>query len=161
MGKKGPIGKPTHIRELENNASRRPLNDREPEVPHVTYIDPPAYFFGEHLSIWYEVNAELAILRGLSPVDRKMLELYVDTLVKLRFVGRQLKDLGTFTMTLKGADGQSRSAKTVPQFQQYMTLSQQALRLAQNFGMTPAARARIVFFGKGEDGESRDKDPFE
>ena len=160
MGKTGPIGKPTHIRELENNASRRPLNSREPEVPHVTYIDPPAYFFGEQLSIWYEVNAELAILRGLSPVDRKMLELYVDTLVKLRFVGRQLKDLGTFTMTLKGADGQSRSAKTVPQFQQYMALSQQALRLAQNFGMTPAARARIVFFGAGEDGEKRDKDPF-
>lgn len=159
MGKRGPQPKPTHLRLLECNPSGRALPNREPEVPKALKVPAPWKFQGDRLTIWNEVCEQLAAMKGLSPVDTKMLALYVDTLFRLDRVAEQLDEFATNTMSIKGPTGLAQNAKTIPQFNQWITLSTQALRLAQNFGMTPSARARIVFFGSAT-GDPKD-DPFD
>lgn len=129
-------------------------------VSTVVALDPPADFDAERVAIWKEVTGELALMKGLSPVDRKPLAMYVDVLYRLLKVGQQLNSFGSNTMSVKSKDGKTViGAKTLPQFHQYMALTSQALRFAQNFGMTPSARARIVFFGAGAQ-DDPNPDPF-
>lgn len=161
MGKRGPQAKPTHLRLLEGVPGHRPLNDREPQVPTVQELPPPQGFEGLRAEIWKEVTSDLATMKGLSPVDTRMLMSYVDVLYRLILVGKQLDLVSSYSATLTDLHGRPRSTKTLPEFQQYLQLTAQALKMAQNFGMTPSARARIVFFGNGGGKRDEDIDPFD
>ena len=43
---RGPPPKPTYLRILEGNPSKRPLNRNEPQPPPVETLDPPDYLGG-------------------------------------------------------------------------------------------------------------------
>lgn len=174
MGKRGPKPKPTYLRVLEGNPSGRPIPNNEPSVPLMPDLPHPDWFDERRQKIWKEVCAELAAMRGLSFVDRQMLTLYVDTLaetqrlaIKMQFssdsimpVSQMSPQFDPETGKFLGMKKEIKSVKSTPYVQQLIQLKNMALRFAAHFGMTPAARSRVVFLGNG--GEVLDElDPFE
>ncbi len=154
MGARGPQPKPTYLRQLEGNPSGKPFNPAEAKVPTVLELTPPSWFDLAKRRKWNEVCAELAVMGGLSSVDYQMLTLYVDTLSELERIMKKMQEVGETSYSIRGVE------KTSSSFQQAVTLKTLALRFAQVFGMTPSARARIVFLGSGGGEEKPDNDPF-
>lgn len=75
MGKRGPSPKPTPIRVLEGNPSRRPINENEPKPTDGTPPMPP------HLDrrarvVWRQIAPELSRLGLLTVVDGEALASY-------------------------------------------------------------------------------------
>lgn len=177
MGARGPQPKPSYLRLLEGNPSGRAFNPAESKVPVVTTLDPPAWFSATRKTIWARVCHELATMGGLSSVDYEMLVLYVDTVFnaqQLILKTQSINDSTTFDPKmeyvrdekgeiLKNEDGTPKrvaiAMKPNPWFNQLVTQKKLALLFATHFGMTPSARARIVFLGNG--GNDPDKDPFD
>lgn len=157
MGLRGIQPKPNHLRKLEGFPGHGRSKDDDDKAPKCKTLKPPAKFCEERCKIWDEVTWDLAMMEGLSAVDRRALELFVDILWRLEKVRAQLDGMSSLTMTIKDAKGQARSAKTVPQFQQYDRLLSQALRYCQNFGLTPSARVRLTLIGAGF---NEPEDPF-
>lgn len=177
MGARGPQPKPSYLRLLEANPSGRPFNPSEASVPLSQTLEPPAFFSAARKTIWAAVCKELAAMGGLSSVDYEMLVLYVDTLFMARQLILRTQAIENNTTLnpkmeyvrdekgniLKNPDGSLRqeavAMKPNPWFNQLVTQKKLALLFASHFGMTPSARARIVFLGNS--GNDPDRDPFD
>lgn len=160
MGERGFAAKPTHLRVLEGNPGKRPFNPVEAKVPLVKKLPVPEYFDAERRRIWNEVCDELANMNGLSSVDYQMILLYVDSVADCQRLIKKMIELQDSIVPVIGKDGKPRGVKTSPYFSQLIAQKTVALRFANHFGMTPSARARIVFLGNAGGENDRVKDPF-
>lgn len=177
MGARGPQPKPSYLRLLEGNPSGRPFNPSEAKVPVVTTLEPPAWFSADRKAIFNDVCRELSAMGGLSTVDYQMLVLYADTIFQTKQLILRTQAIDNATTlspkyeyvkdengnVVRNPDGtpkqQAVAMKPNPWFNQLVTQKKLALLFATHFGMTPSARARIVFLGNG--GNDPDKDPFD
>ena len=164
MGSRGPQPKPTYLRLLENNPSGKPFNPDEVKVPLVKTLKPPGWFTPDKTKIWEEVCDELAAMKGLSSVVYQLLVLYVDTLCEnKRLIQKMQGAKDSVYPTKYGLDENGKKVpiklSSVPWYNQLIAQKKLALVFATHFGMTPSARARIVFLGSSAD-DGRDEDPF-
>lgn len=170
MGARGPQPKPTYLRVLEGNPGKRPFNPHEAQVPIAQTLPPPRGFTEAKITIWNEVCEDLAAMRGLSKVDRKMLALYVDTLYECERLIEKINSCPDSVIPVYGRERELNpktgkmervaiGMKTLPYTQQLRSQKEIALKFAMHFGMTPASRAKIVFLGNG--GKPTEADPFD
>lgn len=140
MGRRGPAPKPTQLRLLHGDRPAR-VNDREP-VARDVLPEPPASVAGDVREVWEYTVRELAAMRVVSSADRDALLCYCEAVVAHR---KASAVLAKSPVLVKGALGglvrnpalaiQRDAAHTIRAF-------------AQEFGLTPSARSRIVMEGR-------------
>lgn len=143
MGRRGPAPKPTAVRRLEGNASKRPINDREPE-PDARRPRRPAWLSYAGARIWSYYAPRLHDAGLLVTIDRDLFAMFC------QYVGRYIEaeqEIAQRGMVYETANGNLIQSP-------YVSISNRshnaALRLAREFGLTPSSRSRIVIGDGGK-----------
>ena len=82
MGARGPAPKPTNMRILEGNPSRRPLNNDEPQPENGAHK--PGYLSDEASTIWDEVAPVIEAVGLLTKADADMFAAWCDATANYR-----------------------------------------------------------------------------
>ena len=138
----GPAPKPTAVKRLTGNPGKRALNDREPEPGGRATC--PRWLSDEARREWRRLAGELQRLGLLTTVDRSAMAAYCAAYARWVEAERALKTGGMVVMTSNGNEIQS------PWLSIANKAIEQMVKLAAEFGMTPAARTRIKAQPKDE-----------
>lgn len=151
MGRRGPRPTPTAILKARGSWRAKANPDEPPAVPGAPPM--PAWPKGDvRRDVWAAVVDQLARLRVLSRTDGNAIARYADALVRWHAAAQHLAEQGE-TYVVKDAKGNVRDVKAHPQAKVYTQLATLLLKLEQEFGLTPAGRARIkVEQGAGQSG---------
>lgn len=131
--------KPTALKVLQGNPGKRPLNEAEPRPERLVDLRPPAGLDAYGRQCWNQHAPMLDRLGLLKESDRIPFAVFCETYSRWRRATRELH------RTKVTDEGYRPLALTVEK-------CEQALRMqAIEFGMTPAARARLsVDWGSGK-----------
>ena len=129
--------KPTAIKILEGNPGKRKLNDREPKP--VKRAPPcPKWLEAEARQEWKRLAKALEAMGVLSEVDMAVFAAYCQAYGRWKQAESKITDGNLVFLTPSG----------YPQQNPYLSIAQQNMRLmhrfATEFGLTPAARSRIL-----------------
>jgi len=139
MGKRGPRKQPTKLRLLRGDPSKEGTPAAEPE-PLPGDLSPPAHVQGVALEKWREVAPKLAAIGLLTPNDLETLArycLYFELFVKYADQIRR----GLDVLVIRDKDGKVKYVQSTPAATMFVKLGQSMLRIEQEFGLTPSARA--------------------
>ena len=180
MGARGPQPKPTALRLLQGNPSGRPLPKFEPQPKPVIKSDPPEWLPPRAQEYYRRLVPMLSNIGILTEADLPLLERYCDFL-------NDWQMMREFLMSESGGKGQicypvyKTPRKFNPETKQYeldhanrqllhlatfphvgkkLNISEHLLRIETHFGMTPAARTRIMALETPRPGVGADVDPF-
>lgn len=146
---KGRPPTPTALKILKGNPGKRALNKREPAPGPRRSLAPPAYLQGDAVVEWRRLAPVLFRLGLLTEIDGDALAQYCQLWARWREAERELAKTG---MVIKGGKG-------FPVLSPYLGIAHRTLielrAMLVQFGMTPAARARV----KTDPGPAPD-DPF-
>lgn len=136
MGRRGPAPKPTALRVLEGNPSHRPLPNREPK-PLKGRPRCPSWLSDEAKKTWRELVPQLEAMGLLTRADGHLLAIYCETWAEYQAAVLYLRAFGTVYEAERGVIarpevGIAQKARVL--LRQY----------AQEFGLTPSARGRMV-----------------
>lgn len=142
----GPPKKPTALKILEGNPGKQKLNKLEPKPSIPSAVpEPPDFLNAEAKAEWWRRAPELHRLRVLTSVDVSVLAAYCQAYSRWRAAEIALAKMGEADM-LTGAM-MIRTANGNPIQNPILGVASRALeqmsRLAAEYGMTPAARAKI------------------
>ncbi len=159
----GPPPTPTNLRLLRGDPGKgkRPLPQNEPQplMPDVI-PEPPPFLEGYAADEWRRVVVELFRLRLVTLVDINPLAAYCQSYKMWREAIELMNELAVAGSLMKGlmvVNKDNQLAKNPLTFIA-RTAAQDMLRFASEFGLTPAARARI---SSGPYGETRKADKFD
>ena len=138
MGARGPAPKPTALKRLAGNPGRHRLNEREPQPRPAGQPQAPKWLNGEARREWRRVVRELHRTGVLTTVDMGVLEGYCVSYARWRHAEGMLERQPEVIESDKGNLYQN------PWYGVARTAMRDALRMAQELGMTPAARSRVV-----------------
>lgn len=169
MGSRGPIEQPTALKLLRGNPGNRPINELEPKSPLVKSASPPEWLGDVARVYWFRMVGVLSEMRVLTAADMGLLERYCDFLADWRHCQAQLAKKPDIcypiyeTADVLQSDGTVKKQRVVkylvewPHVSKKLKLSEHLLRIEMHFGLTPAARTRIL----AEPGEDPVGDMFE
>jgi len=133
---KGRKPKPSHLKAVQGNPGKRPLNNREPK-PQYTMPKCPDWLSLEAKDEWKYVAGELFKMGLLSHVDRAALAAYCQVYARWREAEKFIKITGLVIMTSYGNEIQSP----------YVGIANKSLEMMHKFlvefGMTPSSRSRL------------------
>lgn len=144
MGARGPAPKPTHLKVLEGNPGKRPLNKNEPK-PKPVAPKCPTWLDKEAKREWKRVAPELEKLGLLTIVDGTALAAYCQAYSRWAAAEKVLTTEG---MTYETETGYIRQRPEVGIVQKYLNLIR---GFCAEFGLTPSARSRMTLPGENED----------
>jgi P27 family predicted phage terminase small subunit len=139
MGLRGPTPTPTNI--LKARGSRQAARPNEPQ-PTPGAPRPPDTLDAPAIQVWGQVVSELAAMGTLFRADVNALERYCVLFVLWRKSIAFLQENGE-TYPLRDKAGNVTCIQQYPQVAIVNKLSVLLLRLEQEFGLTPASRARV------------------
>ena len=148
MGRRGPPPKPTALKLLNGNAGKKPLNTREPQ-PTIGTPHCPEWLSDEARKVWKRLVPQLRAMKVLTLIDADALAGYCHTYTRWRDVEEFLTKHG-LVYPIRGDNGAVKCFQQFPQvaIARHLLL---AMRAFQNdFGLSPAARARILIAGEQE-----------
>lgn len=143
----GRTPKPTALKIIAGNPGKRPLNKREPQPNILQDLAPPAHLTPAAAEVWSEFAGKLSAVRVLTELDALALEMACNAIATYRQAIQQM-DGNQVAMTSDG--GLAKSPWVAVQAEAY----KQAIALLRDFGMTPAARSRVIAKASGDDGDS-------
>jgi len=140
MGKRGPKKTPTAILKLHGS---RAVETRkgEPQPPSGRPRC-PAFIDSYAKSAWKQLIPQLEEMGVLTLVDRNALVRYCQSWSRWKRCAEFINDNGE-TYPLRDNDGNVKCLQQWPQVGIYNKLSDSLLRLEQQFGLTPSARADL------------------
>ena len=169
----GPAKKPTKLKILEGNPGKRRLPQNEPN-PTPAIPSCPSYIKGVARKEWKLITPELYILGILTKIDRMALAGYCiacgqlaeveHELAKMKKSNRELSKLKRKNPNLKtqlsnGLVSITSNGNAI--MEPLLSVRKQAMELmhkfAAEFGMTPAARARVNKTGGREEQDPLDR----
>ena len=136
MAKTGPPPKPTALRKLQGNPSKRPFPQNEPQ-PRSGIPPCPRHIQGEARKEWSRTSKELASCGLLTSVDRAALAAYCQAWARWVQAEGVLREAGLLIKTPNGMLVQS------PMLAIANRAMDQMKAFLVEFGMTPAARTRV------------------
>ena len=139
MGRRGPVRTPTAI--LKLRGSRRASNRRGEPQADGSRPRRPQYLPQVAKKCWDEILPHLVRLGVLDSIDRNALARYCSCVARWRESEDKIEDEGQ-VITLTRANGLTAPIVN-PWVKIAKDLASELRRLEQEFGMTPAARARI------------------
>jgi P27 family predicted phage terminase small subunit len=136
--------KPTALRIIEGNREKRPMPKNEPK-PRRGIPKPPPHLIGYALEEWERITPELYVSGVLTMIDGAVLAAYCAAYARWREAEEALarmkaRDKLTGSLMIKTKNGNAIQNPLVGVANRSMMLMQ---RFANEFGMTPAARARL------------------
>ena len=158
-GPRGPKPMPTHLKLLRGNPGHQVLNKNEPQpMLGDEPLPPPNYLDGYAKEEWLRLSTELHRLRLLTICDVAALAAYCDAYGRWRDAKEALDRIRANDPTMRGLMIKRESAIiTNPLVSSARKAAGDMVRFASEFGLTPAARARI---GAGPYGDSTRKNKF-
>lgn len=139
MAQKGPKPKPTQLRILEGNPSRRPLPKNAPQ-PAVGLPQPPKDLSATGKQIWRSLAKQLTSCKIATKLDAAAFELLVRAMTDHHDASAEVARSGAVWMDGDGA---------IPKFaySPYWVIQQRSFKavvsLLREFGMTPSARTGV------------------
>jgi P27 family predicted phage terminase small subunit len=133
---RGRRPKPTRLKVLTGNPGKHPLNEREPE-PEPAIPDCPPELGAVAKQEWGRLAGELGKLRILTNLDRAALAAYCGAYALWIEAIEQIEKYGSMVKSPSG----------YPQQSPYLAIANRQvelmMRIASEFGFTPASRSRI------------------
>lgn len=133
---RGRRPKPTRLKLLTGNPGRRPLNEHEPQ-PEVAIPECPPELSPVAKREWDRLAAELVQLKLLTNLDRAALAAYCGAYALWAEATEQIQKYGTMVKSPTGYPIQSPYVSIANRQAEIM------MRVASEFGFTPASRGRI------------------
>jgi P27 family predicted phage terminase small subunit len=133
---RGRRPKPTRLKVLTGNPGRRPLNADEPR-PEPEVPECPAELGPVARREWDRMANELAPLRILTSLDRAALAAYCGAYAMWAEATEAIQKFGTMVKSPSGYPVQSPYVSIANRQAEIM------MRIASEFGFTPASRSRI------------------
>lgn len=150
MATRGRKPTPTAIKELEGNPGHRPLNDQEPKP--VKKAPPcPKNLEPEAKKEWRRLAKHMESLGILTELDMAAFASYCQHYARWKEAEDFLTQHGTIVKTPSGYWQQ------VPQVSIAQTYNKLMMKAAEQFGLTPSSRSRII----AGDGEQSSRDEME
>ena len=150
MGERGPRPKPKAANDLAGNPGKRSTSAQSPDAAPITNLKPPTFLPREAKKEWKRVVMELARLNLISDLDVMALAAYCNSFATWIDAMKQIREHGTLVKSPNGYPMPSPYDKIQRDAQDEM------MKWLREFGMTPAARTRVV----GEDSNHDEDDPF-
>jgi P27 family predicted phage terminase small subunit len=156
--KPGTKPKPTHLKLIEGNRGKRPLNRKEAKIAPALPA-PPAHLTVDALEEWNRVAHWLHQIGLLSEVDRAALAAYAQAYGRWVQAERAIakmaeKDQLTGGLMIKTSNG---NAIQNPLVGTANKAAADMMRYAAEFGMTPSARSRISAETSSQDADPADR----
>jgi len=159
VGLRGPPPKPTALRRLEGNPSRRALNPNEPQPSTQFSCEPPEELPEKGKEVWRALTSELKSIGLLTSIDLNAFHRYVNYLLQYHEAHSKIE--GKMVIAIKHTEAEGGGLKYM-MTNPYISIANQAAdklsKLEQQFGMTPAARARMIGLINGK--PTNDEDPY-
>ena len=133
---RGRRPKPTRIKALTGNPGKRPLNAHEPRPEPALPDCPPELSPGAHRE-WARLTGELSKLNLITNLDRGALATYCGAYAMWAEAMEQIQKYGTMVKSPSGFPIQSPYLAIANRQAEIM------MRIASEFGFTPASRSRI------------------
>jgi len=140
---RGRRPKPTRLKLLTGNPGKRPLNRTEPR-PEAVIPDCPLELGPVAKREWDRLAGELTTLRLLTSLDRAALAAYCGAYAMWAEVTEAIQKYGAMVKSPSGFPIQSPYVAIVNRQAEIM------MRIASEFGFTPASRSRISTSAKTE-----------
>ncbi len=137
MATRGRKPTPTAIKELEGNPGKRKLNDREPQ-PMKKAPPCPKWLEPEAKKEWRRLAKKMEALGILTEIDMGAFAGYCQAYARWKEAEEFITQHGTIVKTPSGYWQQ------VPQVSIAQTYLKMMQKSAEQFGLTPASRSRIV-----------------
>lgn len=126
--------KPTALKVVAGNPGKRAISKQEPDPEYLNDLTPPAHLGTAAKAVWQEIAAPLRAARVLTELDRPMLEMACNSIATYRLAVERTGDEPL-------ADGTSSLNPWM--IVQSMSFKQ-ATAMLREFGMSPAARSRVL-----------------
>jgi P27 family predicted phage terminase small subunit len=133
---RGRRPKPTRLKVLTGNPGKRPLNTNEPR-PEAAIPDCPVELGAVAHREWDRLVGELSVLRILTNLDRAALAAYCGAYAMWAEATEAIQKYGTMVKSPSGYPVQSPYVSIANRQAEIM------MRIASEFGFTPASRSRI------------------
>jgi P27 family predicted phage terminase small subunit len=140
MGRRGPAPLTTPM--LKLRGSPRASMNRDEPAPRPGRPRCPRWLDKEAKRAWRELVPELEFMGVLARIDRYALTRYCQLWARWVKAEQFIQKYGE-TYPLKDENGKVKCFMPWPQAAVIATLSQQMMRLEQEFGLTPSARTRL------------------
>jgi P27 family predicted phage terminase small subunit len=134
---------PTRLKVLTGNPGKRPLNKAEP-MPEVAIPECPTELGPVAKREWVRLVGDLAALGLLTSLDRAALAAYCGSYALWAEATEAIQKFGTMIKSPSGYPVQSPYVAVANRQAEIM------MRIASEFGFTPASRSRIATPGKPE-----------
>ena len=150
MATRGRKPKPTALKILEGNPGKRPINENEPIPPKGT-VKCPTWLEPEAKKEWKRLAPSLEAMGVLTQADLTAFAGYCQAYARWKEAEEFITQHGSILRTKSGY------VQPVPQVSIAQTYLKIMNRFAEQFGLTPAARSRII----AEDNTSGPSDEME
>lgn len=140
---RGRRPKPTRLKVLTGNPGKRALNQSEPK-PETVVPDCPPELGPVAQKEWQRLVGELSVLRILTNLDRAALAAYCGAYALWAEATEAIQKFGTMVKSPSGYPIQSPYVSIANRQAEIM------MRIASEFGFTPASRSRIQAPAKQE-----------
>jgi P27 family predicted phage terminase small subunit len=156
MAPRGKKPKPSHLKLVTGNPGKRPLPANEPK-PEIIIPPVPRELCDDGKLEWGRVSVELHRLGLLSEIDRAALTAYCASYGLWVRTMRKLREMEAADEAFRGLMIFSAKGNLIsnPLIGIANKAASDVVRYAEQFGMTPAARARV----NGEQNHHTSKDP--
>ena len=134
---RGRPPKPTHLKAITGNPGKRPLNEREPR-PEIEIPECPPELSPAAQREWNRLVGHLAALRLLTTLDRAALAAYCGSYALWAEAMEAIQKFGAMVKSPNGYPIQSPYVAIANRQAEIM------MRIASEFGFTPASRSRIA-----------------
>jgi P27 family predicted phage terminase small subunit len=134
---RGRRPKPTRLKVLTGNPGKRPLNVNEPR-PEAAVPECPVELGPVARREWDRLAVELSSLRILTNLDRAALAAYCGAYAMWAEATEAIQKFGTMVKSPSGYPQQSPYVAVANRQAELM------IRIASEFGFTPASRSRIA-----------------
>jgi P27 family predicted phage terminase small subunit len=145
----GPRPTPTHLRLLRGNPGKRPIrNEPQPAIPE-NMPSPPSFLGAYAQDEWWTTGVELYRLGLLTVIDVQPFAAYCQAYHLWRTAIEKLREMAANDPVMAALIVKTHSGGVMqnPLFLTARQCANDMLRYAAEFGLTPAARARIASAG--------------
>ena len=136
------LPKPSHLKLVEGNKGKRGANNLEPDPDYLNDLRAPDFLPEQAKEVWDDLAPKLRKAKLLTVLD---VEATCQLCVAIAQYRRATQELN-FDFINYGQKGQSLNQLMVAQSMAF----KQANAIMQQFGMTPAARSRVVVNSQGD-----------
>ena len=150
MATRGRKPTPTAIKELEGNPGKRPLNANEPK-PKKKAPACPKWLNEDAKREWRRLVKQLEALGVLTELDMAVFATYCDAFARWKEAEEFLSERGLFFITPSGYPQQFPQVAISQNYARLMN------RCAEQLGLTPSARSRIIAGNGAGSGDEMDE----